>query len=201
MRLRQPIRIELPGSRGAVTVPTRVALPVHRLRGVAAMLANGIPLAMMAAGVTLALVAAGAAERPSTEGVGTMGVELGAALWFGGAVAFGVRRAPTLLRVLLIVLAGLTGAGLVVVALVRGWSGAGLALAMEFGVGAFAVAVIDVALLGVVHGRIDKLAGDSADSVLTIGIGRSWHLVDVRMERGEPLLAGHDVVPPQGLEP
>ena len=141
--LRQPIE---------VTLPTRLFV-----RG-AKVLAVLLPVVMLVVGLVVALVAAHAAERPSTEGIGTMGVELGAALWFGGAVSLGIRRSPTVLRVLMIGLLGLAGALLSGFALLMDWSGAGLGLAMEFGVGAVAVALIDVVILGVVQSRIESFA-------------------------------------------
>ena len=55
-------------------------------------------------------------------------------------------------------LVGLCGAVVVASALLLDWTGAGLSLAMEFGVGANAVAVIDVVILGVVHNRIESFA-------------------------------------------
>ena len=123
-----------------------------------------IPVAMLVVGLVIAVVAAHAAEHPATEGVGSMGIELGAALWFGGAVSLGIRRGPTVLRVLMIGLLGLVGALLVGCALLLDWTGAGLSLAMEFGVGAIAVSVIDVVVLGVVHSRIDSFANAPHDA-------------------------------------
>ena len=138
--------------------PIHVVLPTHLFVRGARVLAVLIPSVMLLVGLVVALVSAHAAERPNTEGVGSMGIELGAALWFGGAVSLGIRRGPTVLRVLMIGLLGFCGMVLVGLALVRDWTGAGLSLAMEFGVGAVAVAVIDVVILGVVHGRIESFA-------------------------------------------
>lgn len=138
--------------------PIEVVLPTRLFVGGAKVLAVLIPVVMLVVGLVIALVSAHAAERSRTEGIGTMGVELGAALWFGGAVSLGIRRSPTVLRVLAIGLLGLSGLVLVGLALLLDWSGAGLSLAMEFGVGAIAVAVIDVVILGVVHSRIESFA-------------------------------------------
>lgn len=138
--------------------PIQVVLPTHLFVRGAKVLAVLIPVVMLMVGLVVALVSAHAAERPNTEAIGTMGVELGAALWFGGAVALGARRAPTVLRVLMIGLLGLGGVALICLALLLDWTGAGLSLAMEFGVGAVAVAVIDVVILGVVHSRLESFA-------------------------------------------
>lgn len=138
--------------------PIEVVLPTRLFVGGAKVLAILIPVVMLVVGLVIALVSAQAAERSRTEGLGTMGVELGAALWFGGAVSLGIRRAPTVLRVVIIGLVGLCGALVVASALLLDWTGAGLSLAMEFGVGAVAVAVIDVVILGVVHSRIESFA-------------------------------------------
>ncbi len=138
--------------------PIEVVLPTYLFVRGAKVLAVLIPAVMLVVGLVIALVSAHAAERPSTEGIGTMGVELGAALWFGGAVSLGIRRGPTVLRVLMIGLLGFGGALLVGFALLLDWTGAGLGLAMEFGVGAIAVAVIDVVVLGVVHRRLESFA-------------------------------------------
>ena len=143
--------------------PIEVVLPTRLFVGGAKVLAVLIHLVMLVVGMVIALVSAHAAERSRTEGIGTMGVELGAALWFGGAVSLGIRRAPTVLRVLIIGLVGLCGAVVVASALLLDWTGAGLSLAMEFGVGAIAVAVIDVVILGVVHSRIESFAHTPAD--------------------------------------
>ena len=138
--------------------PIEIVLPTRIFVRGAKVLAVLIPVVMLVVGFVVAVVSAHAAERPNTEGIGTMGVELGAALWFGGAVSLGIRRSPNVLRVLMIALMGLSGALLVGVALLMEWSGAGLSLAMEFGVGALAVAVIDVVVLGVFHSRIETFA-------------------------------------------
>ena len=90
--------------------PIEVVLPTRLFVGGAKVLTVLIPVVMLVVGLVIALVSAHAAERPSTEGIGTMGIELGAALWFGGAVSLGIRRAPTVLRVVIIGVVGLCGA-------------------------------------------------------------------------------------------
>jgi hypothetical protein len=114
------------------------------------------PILMIVAGLAIAAPASLLAERSTTEAVGTLGVEAGAALWFGGAVALSL-RATTARRVVLVVLAAVVGAGLILVALGLGWTGAPLALAMEFGVGALAVVVVDVIVLGAIEPALDAL--------------------------------------------
>gem|GEM_PF-3017500 len=164
--------------------PFLVELPVARLRRPFGVLVFVVPIALMVVGITLALLSAVAAERPDTEGIGSLGVELGAVLWFGGAVTLGARASATVLRAVALVLTALVGAGLIAVALVREWTGAGLALAMEFGVGALAIPVIDVVLLGFLHGRLDHLAHGPEDRVVTLRIGR--HLADSGIEIDRP---------------
>ena len=173
MRLSDPIRVELPWVQPGGRDAAEVTVPVNTLRKPFAVLAVALPIAMMCVGAVGALVAAHAAEHDRTEQVGTLGVELGAVLWFGGAVALGVRASATVLRIVALVLTALAGVALVAVALVRSWTGAGLSLAMEFGVGALAVSVIDVVLLGFVHARIDRIGSARDDRVVHIRLGRS----------------------------
>ena len=73
------------------------------------------------------------------------------------AVTLGARPGPTVLRIALLTVTGLGGLALIGVALVAGWSGVGLDLAMEFGVGAVAVVVLDIVILGVLQARLDRL--------------------------------------------
>lgn len=153
--------------------PVTIELPVVLWSRPARALARWIPLVMMAAGILIAVLSAAAAERPATEGIGSLGVEAGAALWFGGAVTIGVRARPTILRVVFLAGTGLAGMLLVALALARGWTGAGLALAMEFGVGAVAIAVIDTVLLGIVHPRLQDVADRDETARVTIRLGRS----------------------------
>ena len=114
------------------------------------------------------------------EGIGTLGVEAGAAIWFGGAVTLGAQRTTTVLRGLLLVLLGAVGIALIAAALTLGWGGAPLTLAMEFGVGAVAVVLVDVVLLGILHPGIERLAQDG--TVVTVQLGGPRHLVNVRSD-------------------
>jgi tetrahydromethanopterin S-methyltransferase subunit E len=79
-------------------------------------------------------------------------------MWFAGAVTLGARPGPTALRVALLAATGLAGLALIAVALIGQWSGVALDLAMEFGVGAVAVVVLDVVILGVLQARLDQYA-------------------------------------------
>ena len=160
--------------------PLLVELPVARLRRPFGVLVVVVPIVLMVVGITMAVVSAAAAEHDDLEGIGTFGVELGAVLWFGGAVTLGARAKATVLRALTLFLTAAAGAALIVVALVRDWTGAGLGLAMEFGVGALAIPVIDVVLLGFLHARLDQLAYGPDDRVVRLRIGR--HLTDSRVE-------------------
>jgi hypothetical protein len=117
-----------------------------------------IPTMIAIVGLSLALVASVLADRDSTEAIGTLGIELGAAMWFAGAIVVGGRPHPTVLRITLLAAAALGGVLLVATALLAGWTGTALDLAMEFGVGAVAIVVLDVIILGVVQSRLDQLA-------------------------------------------
>lgn len=143
------------------------------------MLTGVVPTVLAVVGLTLALGSAVLAERGPTEAVGTLGVELGAAMWFGGAVTLGARRGATVGRALALLGLATTGAVLIALALVLGWTGAALSLAMEFGVGAVAVAVIDVLLLGLVQSRLERL-GDLPDDAVTVTVSGSWPLLAMR---------------------
>jgi hypothetical protein len=180
--LLRPIRVELPGRLGQIRLPTEVSVPVTRAKRPAGFLATGLPLILMAGGIVLALVAADWAEQPDRDGIGALGVEAGAALWFAGAISLGLRRAPTVLRMFGLAVTAVVGVLLVTLALVLDWSGAALTLAMEFGVGALAVVVIDVLLLGILHPRIEHFADDAGEPVVRIGFVRSWKILDVRVE-------------------
>ncbi len=172
MRLTDPIRVELPWGPPR-SGPAEVAVKVNTLRRPFALLAVMLPLAMMIIGSVGAVLAAHAAEHDRTEQVGTLGVELGAVLWFGGAVVLGARASATVLRIVALVLTALAGMALVAVALVRSWTGPGLSLAMEFGVGALAVSLVDVVLLGIVHARIDQFGSARDDRVVHLRLGPS----------------------------
>lgn len=162
--------------------PLLVELPVARLRRPFALLVIGLPIVLMVVGITTAVIAAVASEHADTEGIGTFGVEFGAVLWFAGAVTLGARASATVLRAVVLFLTAATGAAFIVLALVRDWTGAGLTLAMEFGVGALAIPVVDVVLLGFLHARLDRLAYGPEDRVVRLRLGR--RLVDTSWQVG-----------------
>ncbi len=171
--LRRPVRFASSAQSAApVGVPGEFVIPVGRARRVAAVLAIAIPVAMMTIGLALAIVASRAAERSATEGVGSFGVEFGAALWFGGAVTLGARPSPTVRRVVVFAATIVGGVGLIAIALIRAWTGAGLALAMEFGVGMLAIVLIDTLVLSQFQRRLDTFATSEVDSV-TFRVGRT----------------------------
>jgi hypothetical protein len=136
-----------PGPRGAAAIA---------LNTTARVLVVVIPTALAVGGLALALVGAAIAEFADADALGTLGLEVGAAMWFAGAVTLGARPSPTALRVGLLAVTGLAGLALIAAAFVGGWSGVGLDLAMEFGVGAVAVVVLDVLILGVLQARLDQ---------------------------------------------
>jgi hypothetical protein len=71
-------------------------------------------------GLAIALGSAVAAEQwDADEGVTTLGVEVGAALWFAGAVAWSV-RSNTVRHELLVLVGALVGLALVTVSLTAG---------------------------------------------------------------------------------
>lgn len=172
--LDRPLVIRLPWDR-PIEVDGAV---LDVLRGPVRRTAVALLVVMMAAGVALAVVSAIAAERDGTEGIGTFGTELGAALWFAGAVAWGSRRGATVRRGLLLSLTFVAGIGLVATALVAAWSGAALALAMEFGVGMLAVPVIDVVLIGTLHRGLDTF-GSARATALTVSLMQDGRLVRI----------------------
>jgi hypothetical protein len=168
-RLSRPLRVQLAPPAGS----TPAELRVSGLTGSARRLSSALPIALMLVGAALAVACAILAERPAHEGIGSLGLEAGAAIWFGGALTFGAQRTTTVLRGLLLVATAVVGAGLVAAGLAFGLSGAALALAMEFGVGAVAVVVIDIVLLGVLHPRLTSI-GASTDQVVVVRLRRAW---------------------------
>ena len=116
-----------------------------------------LPVALAVVGLVIALAGVALSTRDGTEAIGTLGLEVGAAMWFAGAVTLGARPGPTVLRMALLAVTGIGGLSLIGVALVAGWSGVGLDVAMEFGVGAVAVVVLDITILGVLQARLDRL--------------------------------------------
>lgn len=146
--------------RRPVTIPVPGWLFAGRVVNVAAgIVAVVLPLVLASAGLVVALAGGLLAQRDTTEAVGTLGIEVGAAMWFAGAVTLGARPRPTVLRVVALAATGVGGLVLIVSALVGSWSGVALDLAMEFGVGAVAVVVLDFLILGVVQANLDRLAG------------------------------------------
>jgi hypothetical protein len=137
-------------------VPRSAAVTV--LNTAARVLVVVVPSVLAVGGLVLALAAAAVAERTAADAIGALGLEVGAAMWFAGAVTLGARPSPTALRVGLLGATGLAGVGLIAAALLGQWSGVALDFAMEFGVGAVAVVVIDVVILGVLQARLDQYA-------------------------------------------
>ena len=180
-RLSAPLRVDLPWWRS--DGETSLRLPVAPVSRAARALTVVVPTVLAVVGLVLALASAVLAERGPTEAVGTLGVELGAAMWFGGAVTLGARRGATVGRALALLGLAASGAVLIALALAFSWTGAALSLAMEFGVGAVAVAVIDVLLLGLVQARLVRL-GDASDDAVTVTVNRSWPLLVVHRDGG-----------------
>ena len=148
--------------------------------------AVAIPVAFVVVGLTVAVVAAVLAERPGTEAVGTLGVEAGAALWFGGAVALSL-RSSTARHEQLVLATAVAGAALIALALLLQWSGAALSLAMELGVGALAIVVIDVIVLGRIQPGLDELGRVAPTSTLDVDVAWAWPPVAVRIQQGDGL--------------
>jgi hypothetical protein len=140
--------------------PIELRIPASRLRTPARVISTLLLVALMVIGVVLAVVGALAAEIDGWEGVGTLGTEVGAVLWFAGAVTWGARRGATVARAVLLAAMFMGGVVLIGAALIAEWSGAALALAMEFGVGLLAVPLIDGVLIGTLHDRLLHFAGD-----------------------------------------
>jgi hypothetical protein len=176
---RIPLRVSVPWSPGATG---SVDVPMTGVRRAAGTVSVVLPAALAVVGIVMAVLGAAAAERTGTEAAGTLATELGAALWFGGVLTLGARRGATLGRAAALVALALGGAALVALAWVRDWQGASLALAMELGVGAVAVAVLDVLLLGLVHGGLTRLA-DSSASQVSLAVQGEAPFVRVRVVR------------------
>jgi hypothetical protein len=158
--------------------PDGVEVDLGTLRAPARLTATLLLLALMVVGVSVAIVSALAAQRDSTEAIGTLGTELGAAMWFAGAVTWGGRRGATVGRAALLVATFLAGLALILTALLADWSGARLDLAMEFGVGMLAVPVIDVVVIGLLHRNLAEL-GSATGPPLVVSIGRDGRVVRV----------------------
>ncbi len=157
--LRRPVRISAPRWLRRLDLSVQTELAGRAVTGAARVVVLVLPAALAFVGLVLALAAGLLAQRAATEAVGTLGIEIGAAMWFAGAVTLGARPRPTVLRVGLICATGVGGLALIAAALFGAWSGVALDLAMEFGVGAVAVVVLDMLILGVVQANLDRLAG------------------------------------------
>jgi hypothetical protein len=158
-----------------------VSVPVGGLQRAARVAALVIPWVLVVLGSALAIAAAVVIERGLSDAAGGLGIELGAAMWFAGVLTLGARRGATVGRIVALAFLAVSGALLVVVAIRAGWSGAALDLALEFGVGAVAVAVIDVVLLGTLHSRLERV-GDAAAQVVTVSVGPRWPWVTARSD-------------------
>ncbi len=184
-RARSPFRVAFPSSIDG-RVLAQVTVDEGAVRGRSASVATALLWVLAVGGITLAVVGAIAEDRAGSEAVGAFGVEAGAALWFAGAVTLGARPRPTVARALLLLGLALGGAVLVVLAVLLDWDGPALTLAMEFGVGSMAVAVIDVVLLGILHPGLEGYASRSEDLVVTLSLGGAGRLVAVRKEAPQP---------------
>jgi hypothetical protein len=175
-----PVRL---GSTARREIRARVPLdPLHRPASVAT---RAIPPILVVVGLTMSILSAIVLEDVVSEGVATLGVEVGAALWFGGVIAWSVRR-TTVGRVLLLMTAAVAGLMLIAVALALGWTGAALALSMEFGVGALAIVVIDLIVVGTLHPGLDTLARRAPGTIVDIELGWRWPPLTIRIEGHPP---------------
>jgi hypothetical protein len=156
--LRRPVRIPVPGVVRRAVVPERREFAGRVVNVTARVIGIVLPAVLAFVGLVIALGGAALSTRDATEAIGTMGLEIGAAMWFAGAVTLGARPRPTVLRIALLALTGIGGVWLIGTALVGGWSGVALDVAMEFGVGAVAVVMLDIVILGVLQARLDRLA-------------------------------------------
>lgn len=177
-----PLRVSLPWS-GPEAVPSQVSVPVARAQAAARTAAVVIPWAMVVLGVLISLAAAFVITRELDDAVGGLGVELGAALWFGGVLTLGARRGATVGRAVSLLCLALAGVLLIAAAFLLDWSGAALDLALEYGVGAVAVAVIDVLLLGTLHQQLERIGG-ADDQVVTISVGREAPFISLTTTAG-----------------
>jgi hypothetical protein len=181
-----PLRVSVPWTSAAAgALPSQVSVPVGPVQTAARTAARTIPWVLVVLGATVSLVAAFVIERDLGDAVGGLGVELGAALWFAGALTLGARQGATVRRAVALLALALAGVVLVVLAFVLDLSGAALDLALEYGVGAVAVAVIDVVLLGTLHARLERL-GDAPEQVVTLSVGGPAPWVAVRSSDRPP---------------
>jgi hypothetical protein len=154
-------------------------VPLDVLARPASMAARAIPPILIVVGLSVAILSATVIEEATTEGIATLGVEAGAALWFGGAVAWSLQR-TTVGRALLVIASAVAGIGLITLALTRGWSGPLLDLSMEFGVGALAIVVIDVVVLGALRPGLDAVSRRADQAWVDIELGWRWPPLTVR---------------------
>lgn len=169
--LARRVRVVLPGWLVERLPGSEISVPVGGYRRAAQVLRIVVPAALMVVGAVLAVAGAILAERPELEAEGTLGTELGAALLFAGAVLWTASRVPTLGRVIALVVAAVAGVAACAAALLFGWSGAALTLAMELGVAAVVLLVIDVVLIGLVFPRVEGLATGPDRAEITLHIG------------------------------
>jgi hypothetical protein len=179
-----PLRVRLPWPPEGAG-PAEYAVPVGGVQRGAHHVARILPWVLVVLGAVISVVAAVVIERDLSEAAGGLGVEVGAALWFAGAITLGARSGATLGRFVALVVLALAGAALVAVAVLAGWSGAALDLALEYGVGAVAVAVIDVVLLGLLHPRLERL-GDAERQVVTLSVQNDRPWVTLRSATQRP---------------
>lgn len=192
--LARRVRIDLPSwlserlDRDEVTVAVRGHRPVARILRVA------VPTALIVSGALLAVAGALLAERPATEAVGTLATEAGAAALFAGAVLLVVSRVPTVGRVVALLVTAAAGVVAIVLALALGWEGAALTLAMELGVAAVALLIIDVVVMGLVFPRLDDLASGPDRTVVTLRLRPAG--AEALEEPQPPPVPGQEAEPP-----
>lgn len=163
-RLATPLRVRLPRP-GAPTDPLQYTVPVHGLKRQASHVARLLPWVLVVLGSIVSLLAAVAINREVSEAGGGLGIEVGAALWFGGILTLGARSRATVGRLVALVGLAVGGVLLLLISLRAGWTGAALDLALEYGVGAIAVTVLDIVLLGLLHARVEAFSSSSTDAV------------------------------------
>jgi hypothetical protein len=160
-------------------------VPLDPLHRPAAAATRAIPPILVVVGLTMSILSATALEDVASEGIATLGVEAGAALWFGGVIAWSIRR-TTVGRVLLLMAAAVAGLVLITAALALSWTGAALDLAMEFGVGALAIVVIDFIVVGTLHPGLDALARRAPGTTVDIELGWRWPPLTIRVDGRPP---------------
>jgi hypothetical protein len=167
VRLSQPVHTAVAGEYGVAA---------GGLQRGARRAARILPWALVVIGAALSVIAAIVIERDLGDAKGGLAVEVGAALWFAGAVTLGARTGATLFRFIALVCLALVGMVLIAAAVLLEWSGAALDLALEYGVAAVGVAVVDVLLLGLLHPTLTQI-GEAEDRVLTLSLRPAWPFV------------------------